>query len=320
MPEKDYYKVLGVEKKASDEAIKKVYRKLAMKYHPDRNKGDKKAEERFKEISEAYAVLSDKEKRKQYDTYGADGFQQRYSQEDIFRGFDFNNIFREFGFGGGGGENIFFGRGRNSGGRQYRSYTHPGGDRAFEYGDPFGQYGGAGMPQTGADRLYELAITLQDVFHGGEKTLTFPSNNKMEKVSVKIPAGITTGKKLRIAGKGEPGLYKGPPGDLYIQIKILEDPIFKLEGQNLVVDKTVSFSQAALGTRLEVPTLEGKSLQVKVPPGTQPLAKLRLKGYGLPPFGEKTRGDQIVRILLEVPQKLTDPQKKIIENLAKEGL
>ncbi len=102
MPEKDYYKVLGVEKKASEEAIKKVYRKLAMKYHPDRNKGDKKAEEKFKEISEAYAVLSDKEKRKQYDTYGADGFQQRYSQEDIFRGFDFNNIFKEFGFGGGG--------------------------------------------------------------------------------------------------------------------------------------------------------------------------------------------------------------------------
>ena len=267
MPEKDYYKVLGVEKKASDEAIKKVYRKLAMKYHPDRNKGDKKAEERFKEISEAYAVLSDKEKRKQYDTYGADGFQQRYSQEDIFRGFDFNNIFREFGFGGGGGENVFFGRGRNSGGRQYRSYAHPGGDRAFEYGDPFGQYGGAGMPQPGADRLYELAITLQDAFRGGEKTLTFPSNNKMEKVSVKIPAGITTGKKLRISGKGEPGLHKGPPGDLYIQIKVLEDPLFKLEGHNLVVEKTITFSQAALGTRLEVPTLEGKSLQVKVPPG-----------------------------------------------------
>jgi curved DNA-binding protein len=320
MPEKDYYKVLGVEKKASDEAIKKVYRKLAMKYHPDRNKGDKKAEEKFKEISEAYAVLSDKEKRKQYDTYGADGFQQRYSQEDIFRGFDFNNIFREFGFGGGAGENIFSGRGRSSGGRQYRSYVHPGGDRAFEYGDPFGQYGGAGMPQPGADRLYELAITLQDAARGGEKTLTFPSDNKMEKVSVKIPAGITTGKKLRIAGKGEPGLFKGPAGDLYIQIKVLEDPVFKLEGHNLVVEKTIRFSEAALGTKLEVPTLEGKSLQVKVPPGTQPLAKLRLKGYGLPPFGDKTQGDQIVKILLVVPQKLTEHQKKIVEQLAQEGL
>lgn len=322
MPEKDYYKVLGVEKKASEEAIKKVYRKLAMKYHPDRNKGDKKAEERFKEISEAYAVLSDKEKRKQYDTYGADGFQQRYSQEDIFRGFDFNNIFREFGFGGGGGfENIFSGRGRSSGGRQYRTYAQPGGERAYEYGDPFGQYGGgAGMPQQGADRLYELAITLHEAVKGGEKTLTFPSSNKMEKVSIKIPAGITTGKKLRIPGKGEPGLFKGPSGDLYIQIKVLEDPLFKVEGHNLVVEKTITFSQAALGTRLEVPTLEGKSLQVKIPPGTQPQAKLRLKGYGLPPFGDKTQGDQIVKIILEVPQKLTDSQRKIVDNLAKEGL
>ena len=133
MSEKDYYKTLGVEKKASEEEIKKAYRKLAMKYHPDRNKGDKKAEEKFKEISEAYAVLSDKEKRKQYDTFGSSGFQQRYSQEDIFRGFDFSNIFREFGFGAGGGgfERSFRRQGRASGGRQYRTYGHPGGGPEF---------------------------------------------------------------------------------------------------------------------------------------------------------------------------------------------
>ncbi|MCU0580054.1 MAG: DnaJ domain-containing protein [Desulfobacterota bacterium] len=281
MPEKDYYKILGTDKKASAEDIKKAYRKLAMKYHPDRNKGDKKAEEKFKELSEAYAVLSDKEKRKQYDTFGSSGFQQRYSQEDIFKGFDFSNIFREFGFGGAGGfEGIFSGQGRTGGGRQYRTYGQPGGGRGFEYGDPFSYYEGAGMAQKGADRLYELPISLREAAFGAEKTLTLPSDKKTEKLSVKIPAGITTGKKLRMSGKGEP----------------------------------------VLGTSLEVPTLEGKSLQVKVPPGTQPLAKLRLKGYGLPQLGNKERGDQLVRLVVDLPRRLTENQKKLVEELASEGL
>jgi curved DNA-binding protein len=321
MPEKDYYKILGTDKKASAEDIKKAYRKLAMKYHPDRNKGDKKAEEKFKELSEAYAVLSDKEKRKQYDTFGSSGFQQRYSQEDIFKGFDFSNIFREFGFGGAGGfEGIFSGQGRTGGGRQYRTYGQPGGGRGFEYGDPFSYYEGAGMAQKGADRLYELPISLREAAFGVEKTLTLPSDKKTEKLSVKIPAGITTGKKLRRSGKGEPGIQGGPPGDLFIQIKVLEDPVFKIEGHHLVVEKEISLTQALLGTSLEVPTLEGKSLQVKVPPGTQPLAKLRLKGYGLPQLGNKERGDQLVRLVVDLPRRLTENQKKLVEELASEGL
>ncbi|MGA3083912.1 MAG: DnaJ C-terminal domain-containing protein [Thermodesulfobacteriota bacterium] len=319
MSDKDYYKTLGVDKKATEEEIKKTYRKLAMKYHPDRNKGDKKAEEKFKEISEAYAVLSDKEKRKQYDTFGSDGFQQRYSQEDIFRGFDFSDLFKEFGFGG-GFENIFGQRTGHPGGGGYKTYTFNRGGQGFDSGDPFGQHAGAGRPQRGDDQMYELAITLKEAALGAEKQLSFPTGRKTEKVVVKIPPGISTGKKLRIHGKGGPSLIGGPSGDLFIQIKVLEDPIFKVEGQNLVVEKEINFSQAGLGTKVEVPTLEGKSLQVNIPAGTQPQSKLRLKGYGLPMLGNKGKGDQLVRIAIKVPKKLSDRQKKLLEELAREGL
>ena len=316
MSEKDYYKILGVDKKASDEEIKKAYRKLAMKYHPDRNKGDKNAEEKFKELSEAYAVLSDKEKKKQYDTFGSAGFQQRYSQEDIFQGFDFSNLFREFGFGG-GTENIFGQRSGHPGGGGYRSYTFNRGGHPFDFGD---SYAHVPRPQQGADQMYELAITLKEAAQGAEKQLSFRLGKKMEKVVVKIPPGITTGKKLRIPGKGEPGQAGGPAGDLFMQIKVLEDPLFQLDEPNLIVEKEISFTQAVLGTDVEVPTLDGKSLQVKIPPGTQPQSKLRLKGYGLPILGGKGKGDQFVKVLVRVPKKLSDHQKKLMEELNREGL
>jgi curved DNA-binding protein len=321
MSDKDYYKILGVDKKASEEEIKKAYRKLAMKYHPDRNKGDKKAEDKFKELSEAYAVLSDKEKKKQYDTYGSAGFQQRYSQEDIFQGFDFSNLFREFGLGG-GFENIFGQRAGHPGrGGGYKTHTFTrGGGPSFDYGDAYAQCGGAARPHRGADQMYELSISLKEAALGVEKQLSFPFGKNMEKVMVKIPAGITTGKKLRIPGKGEAGMAGGSAGDLFIQIKVQEDPVFKLEDQNLVVEKEVTFTEAALGTQLAVPTMEGKSLQVKIPPGTQPFSKLRLKGYGLPILGGKGKGDQFIKILVKVPKKLSDHQKKLLEELAKEGL
>ncbi|MGC1404771.1 MAG: DnaJ C-terminal domain-containing protein [Thermodesulfobacteriota bacterium] len=318
MPEKEYYKTLGVEKKASEEEIKKAYRKLAMKYHPDRNKGDKKAEDKFKELSEAYAVLSDKEKRKQYDTVGSAGFQQRYSQEDIFQGFDFSNLFKEFGFGG--GENIFGQRSGHPGGGAYKTYTFNRGGQPFDYGDPYSQYTGANRPQRGNDQMYELAITLKEAGLGAEKQLSFQAGKKIEKVMVKIPPGITTGKKLRIPAKGEGGQAGGPPGDLFIQIKVLEDPLFKVEEQNLVVEKEINFTQAVLGTHVEVPTLDGKSLHVKIPPGTQAQSKLRLKGYGLPILSAKGKGDLFVKILIKIPKKLSDRQKKLVEELAQEEL
>src|SRR4030066_968098 len=211
MATRDYYHILGVNKNASGEEIKRAYRKLAMKYHPDKNPNRKEAEERFKEINEAYAVLSDKEKRKQYDTFGAEGFRQRFTQEDIFRGFDFDEILSSF----------FGGRGK----REFRS----GGKGGFDFGDLFGQttYRDTGrMPQKGEDILYELTISLEESAFGGEEKISYRKNGKMEEVSVKIPRGIPSGKKLRLAGKGMEGKNGGPTGGLYLPISVREHSIF----------------------------------------------------------------------------------------------
>jgi len=304
MATRDYYNILGVNKNASEEEIKRAYRKLAMKYHPDKNPNRKEAEERFKEINEAYAVLSDKEKRKQYDTFGAEGFRQRFTQEDIFRGFDFDEILSSF----------FGGRGK----REFRS----GGRGGFDFGDLFGQtaYRDTGrMPQKGEDILYELTISLEESSFGGEKRISYRKNGKIEEVSVKIPRGIPSGKKLRLAGKGMEGRNGGSPGDLYLQINIKEHPFFIREGDNLIVDKEINFSDAVMGTTVEVPTLEGKKI-VKLPPGTQSHTKMRLKGLGVPHFQGEGRGDEYVKVIVKVPKKMTEKSRKLIEELAKEGI
>jgi curved DNA-binding protein len=304
MATRDYYNILGVNKNASQEEIKRAYRKLAMKYHPDKNPNRKEAEERFKEINEAYAVLSDKEKRKQYDTFGAEGFRQRFTQEDIFRGFDMEEIL----------SSLFGGRGK----RESRS----GGRGGFDFGDIFGQtaYQDMGrMAQKGEDILYELTISLEESAFGGEKRISYRKNGKIEEVSVKIPRGIPPGKKLRLAGKGMEGRNGGTPGDLYLQINIKEHPFFIREGDNLIVDKEINFSDAVMGTTVEVPTLEGKKI-VKVPPGTQSHTKMRLKGLGIPHFQGEGRGDEYVKVIVKVPKKLTEKSRKLIEELAKEGI
>ncbi len=305
MATRDYYDVLGVSKKAGDEEIKRAYRKLAMKYHPDRNPNKKEAEERFKEINEAYAVLSDKEKRKQYDTFGAEGFRQRFSQEDIFRGFDFDEIL----------SGLFGGRGRRE--------SRFGGRGGFDFGDLFTGQGGfqdmGRMPQKGEDILYELSISLEEAAAGGERRISYRKNGKIEEVSVKIPKGIATGKKLRLVGKGMAGKNGGPSGDLYLQISVREHPIFTREGDDLVVEKEVNFSEAVLGTTVEVPTLEGKK-RVKIPPGTQSHTKMRLKGLGLPHFQKEGRGDELVKVIVKVPKRVSEKSKKMIEELAKEGV
>ncbi len=237
MSGKDYYKLLGVPKSAPAEDIKKAYRKLALKYHPDRNKGDKAAEAKFKDISEAYAVLSNPEKRKQYDMFGADGFHRRFTQEDIFRDFDFGSIFKEFGFGTGGrGGNIFSQIFGGMGQTQHRG------------GGPFDStYGGfGGQPQgiRGQDLVYELSITLEEAVKTTNKVISYQVGGRHEKVSVKVPAGISTGKKLRLAGKGQPGSYGGPNGDLYIQIRVIDHPLFKREGDDLILTREIKFSEA----------------------------------------------------------------------------
>lgn len=302
MAQTDYYKTLGVDKKASPDEIKKAYRKLAVKYHPDRNPGDKAAEEKFKEINEAYAVLSDPQKKEQYDTFGSSGFHKQYSQEDIFRNFDFSGTFRDMGMGG--GEDIFsrlfggaFGGGMGRGGRG-----------GFRPG-----------PQRGADLEMETDVSFRDAVNGAEKLIAFRRNGVREELKVRIPAGVDNGSKIRISGKGSPGEGGGPAGDLFLIIRTLPDPVFTRDGGDLFVERSIPFSAACLGVSLDVPTLEGDK-RIKVPAGIQPGTKIRLKGCGVKSLSSNTRGDLFVKIGVHVPESLNPEQKKLVEELARKGL
>jgi len=306
MAETDYYKELGVNRNASDDEIKKAYRKLAMKYHPDHTKGDKAAEEKFKKISEAYAVLSDKEKRKQYDTYGSTDFHQRFSQEDIFRGFDFSSIFEDLGFGG----------------RSFSFMSGRGGGQRFSYGggSPFGARSGPQPSVKGSDLVYELPLTLREVASGTSKTVSFQHGGRSEQLTVKIPKGMITGKKLRIAGKGDPSPYGGPSGDLFIKSKVVEDPVFTNEGHDLHVVREIRLTDALLGTTVSVPTLEGGELSLRIPPGTRHKTKMRLAGKGLPAMRGAHRGDLYVTVHVEMPYRLTTEQQALVEKLKETGI
>jgi len=357
---RDYYDVLNVPKKASKEEIKKAYRKLALKYHPDRNKSPD-AEEKFKELSEAYAILSDEEKRMQYDQFGHAGISGRYTWDDIFRGVDFENIFREMGFGFGGFGTIFdmFFKGRS---RQ--------------------RYG----PQKGRSLRYDLEITLEDAAFGlnteidvprsevcdfcngsgakpgtspkkcsecngtGEirQTRTFgfthftevkPCNRcagkgtiieyickdckgtgtiqRTRKIRVKIPPGIDRGYNLKLSGQGEAGIRGGPPGDLYVVIHLKPHRIFKRSDDDILYEANIGFPQAALGTRINVPTLDGKA-SLKIPAGTQSGTVFRLKRKGIPHLHGFGRGDELIRVIVRTPTKLSQQEKKLFKELAKE--
>jgi molecular chaperone DnaJ len=356
---RDYYEILGVDKKAPLEEIKSAYRKLAMKYHPDRNKSPD-AEEKFKEISEAYAVLSDQNKRQQYDLYGHPGIDMRYTQEDIFRGVDFEDIFRDFGLSGFGG----FGRG----------------------GSIFDIFFGGRRegPRRGSDILYELSIDLEDAAFGktvelevprtetcdacggsGAKPGTSPKTcpacrgtgqvsrtqstpfgrfmttstcgtcrgsgeiidtpcaschgsgtvQRRRRIEVKIPPGVYTGSRLRIAGEGEAGEKGAPPGDLYVEMNVRPHNIFTRHDNDLITEATISFTQAVLGDEIIVPTLDGK-IKMRIPPGTQNGHVFRLKGKGVPSLHISGKGDQLVRIKVEVPTKLTERQKQLLREFA----
>ncbi|MBL0716139.1 MAG: J domain-containing protein [Desulfosarcina sp.] len=305
MADTDYYKILGVDRKASDGEIKKAYRRLAMKFHPDHTKGDKSAEEKFKQISEAYAVLSDKDKRRQYDQFGAEGFRQQYSQEDIFRNFDFGSIFREFGFGGGG-----------AAGRQ-----GPGGVRFSFGGDsPFGFGAGAAPNTKGSDLEYGLGLTLQEVASGTTKTLDFQHNGHSERLTVKMPPGMINGKKIRLPGKGAASPYGGRKGDLYIRARVLPDPVFTVKSHDLSINRDIKVSEALLGTTLAVPTIEGKSLNVKIPPGSRHGTKMRLSGHGLPHMKKSGKGDLFLIVQIAIPKNLTAEQLSVVEKMAAAGL
>jgi len=307
MEYKDYYKILGVERNATEKEIKRAYRQLARKYHPDVNPGDRSAEERFKEINEAYEVLSDPEKRRKYDELGAN-YQQWQRAGGRPGDFDWSQwmaggpggrIHVEYGdlndlFGGAGGfsdffQTIFGGMGTRGGGFQ----------QAY------------GASSRGHDIEQPIQVTLEEAFNG-TKRLIRSGNRTLE---VKIPAGVRTGSRIRIAGEGGVG-RSGARGDLYLVVEVLPDPRFKLEGDDLRTEVPVDLYTAVLGGEVAVPSLKGGHIMLKIPPETQGGQVFRLRGQGMPRLGNGTRGDLFVVTKIQVPQKLTEKEKELFRQLA----
>jgi curved DNA-binding protein len=317
---RDYYEILGVNRQASQDEIKKAYRRLAVKYHPDHNPGDRHAEERFKELSEAYAVLSNPDNRRKYNRFGHAGFRENVSEEDIFRGFDMGDIFKDF---GGGRDDFFsqmFGEGRRTGGRVYGGRS-PNDQKYSNFFGDFGKENGPPQRKRGADIAYDLYITFSESIFGAEKLVAFNTRDGVNKLTIKVPTGVHTGRKLRVTGQGQPGPEpNGLTGDLIVRIHVMPDNRFKRDGDDLVMDVKVKPSEALLGTSIQVETLEGKTLMLKVPSGTTGSTRLRVKGYGAPSAKSGTRGDLFVRITVDAPDTLSERQKELLKALAEEGL
>jgi molecular chaperone DnaJ len=349
---RDYYEVLGVEREATDQQIKSAYRKLALKYHPDRNPGDHKAEESFKEAAEAYAVLADREKRSLYDRFGHAGVSGVGSGAGVDP-----TIFADF-------SDIFAGLGD-----------------VFGFGDIFGGRRRRGGPQRGSDLRYDLEISFEESATGAETTIQIPreetcdtcngsgaaagtspetcsqcrgsgqlryqqgfltvarpcSNcrgtgktiakpcqtcrgagriSKERKLTVKIPAGIATGQRMRLYGEGEHGSAGGPPGDLYVVVHVQEHSFFHRDGDDLYCEMPISFPTLALGGSIKVPTLNGHE-DLHIPGGTQAGAKFRIRGKGMPNVSGRGHGDLHVIARVSVPKKLTKEQKRLLEELGK---
>ncbi len=316
MEYKDYYKTLGVDKSASDDEIRRAFRKLARKYHPDVAADKLTAEEKFKEINEAYEVLGDPEKRKRYDELG-----MHWQQGGGFPG-------GAGGFRGAAGG--FPGGFRQAGGMGEYEF-HFGGTGFSDFfeaffgggmGDPFGGAGvGSGRrrtaSQSGRDVEADLLVSLEEAFHGGTRviTLTHPGTGQTERLSVKIPSGIREGQRIRLPGKGEPAPGGGAPGDLYLRIRYQKHPFFRVEGDDLLFDVPVQPWEAVLGHEVELKTFDAK-LRLKIPPGTQPGSKFRFRGHGLK-RKDGTRGDLYGVVDLEIPRHLTPAQRQLWEKLSK---
>ncbi len=306
---RDYYQTLGVSKTAAADEIKSAFRKLARKFHPDTAKNKKEAEEKFKEINEAYEVLGDPQKRKQYDEYGA-GWQQAGGPPPGWQ--QPGGGFRGGGArpGGGGGVEFEFG---GTGFSDFFEQMFGGGRRGG--GQGFGGYGGYEEPaQRGEDVEADIMVTLEEAFHGSTRQISFRrgQSGKIETYTVKIPKGIREGQKIRLAGQGESG--SAGAGDLYLRVKFQRHPDFEIEGADLIYDLEVPAWDAVLGCDVHVPTLEGRA-KLKLAPGTQSGKKLRLPGMGLPLGGGK-RGDLYAVVAVTVPTAPDPEAKKLWEQLA----
>lgn len=297
MAKRDYYSVLGVSRQATQDELKKAFRKLAMKYHPDKNPGDRKAEEMFKEVNEAYDILGDPEKRQMYDQFGTTGFQQGPGGGPGFdpRGFrggqgpeGFQDVFGDF-FGD------FFSQGDGPGRRGFRREVR------------------------GADLRYSLTITLEEGARGCEKRIHFvrQRNGREEqaKLSITVPAGVKPGQRLKLRGEGDgPPIGQGRAGDLYVVVGFQEHPLFRRKDNDVLLELPISFVDALLGTTVEVPTLTGKA-SLKIPPGTHPGQIFRLKGKGFPDIGGYSPGDMLVRIIIDIPNDVNENERQALEQL-----
>jgi molecular chaperone DnaJ len=326
MASKNYYDLLGIEKNATEKEVKQAYRKLARKYHPDVNPGDKASEAKFKEINEAYEVLSDKENRKKYDKYGdkwqhAEQFEQAAQQGQYW----------DFAPGGGG-----------------TSFSFSGGDVGDLEGIFEGLFGGRRggsfrrqvRPRRGQDLESPVEVTLEEAYHGTTRTISLQSGEpctacqgtgyiqnipcsvcrgsgvaaSVKRLEVKIPAGVQNGSRVRIAGKGQPGYSGGPSGDLFLKVSVNPHAQFERRGDNIHVNVPVPLKDALLGGEVQVPTLKGK-LALKIPAETQNGKVFRLAGQGMPHLGKSTRGDLLAKVNVVLPTKLTEKEKEFFRHL-----
>jgi curved DNA-binding protein len=303
MEYKDYYKILGVGKTASADEIKKAYRKLARKHHPDVNPNDKTAESKFKELQEAYDVLKDEKKRKEYDELGTNYFN-----------------YKNAGAGGGASQGQYHydysGGGRS--GFNY-SYNNAGGGEGFNFEDIFSDLFNRSEkkqgPARGNDLNAELEISVAESVKGAERII----NLNGEKIKIKIPAGISNGGKIKLSGKGSAGFNGGPNGDLYIAISVLNDNIYERKENDIYINKKIKLTEAVLGAKVEISAIEGKFM-LTIPAGTQNGTKFRISKKGVTDVSGKKTGDLIVTVYVDIPSGISDKTKKIFAELSKEGI